>query len=742
MNIPNILRQASEFYASGNKIRALELCKKILQKRSDNASSLHLAGLIYYELRDYEQSIRLLKKTVQLIPENANAHTNLGNALKESEQFEEAEKCYRKAIEINPQHAMAYNNLGSILQMKGNIDEAIRLYQKAIIYDPKLAFAYNNLGTALMEKNKVDEAILNFQKAIQNNPNYADAHYNLGSAYQEKQKYELAIKYLRNTLKLNPEHPQAHLNLSFCLMHKDEIDEAIAFCNKYIKANPEKVDGFMLSGILHTKNGDKKQAMKAFQEALRINPDSFSAKWSHCLSNLQIIYSSVEEIFESRNNYEKELLEIRESLASVIKQNLINAAEVIGSVQPFYLPYQGMNDRDLQKIYGDIVNTVMLYRYPQFSELKNIPDFKEGEKIRVGIVSGYFYRHSNWKIPIKGWVENLDKNKFELYAYYTGDTTDNETETSRKSFTKFYEEIYNIENLSFLIRSDNLHVLIYPEIGMNPFSARLASLRLAPVQCTSWGHPETSGFSTIDYYLSSDLMEPPEADNYYTEKLIRLPNLSIHYTPLDIPSTDISRKTYGLKDDVILYLCSQSLFKYLPYEDEVYPLIAKEFENCQFVFIVNNSRHVTEIFRERLNNAFQKHGLEMEKYVVFLPRLDSILYKGINKVCDVFLDSIRWSGCNSTFEALEWNLPVVTLPGNLMRGRHSYAILKMLGLDETIASSLEEYVSISAKLGKDKDFRKYVSEKIASNKYRIYRDMEPVKALEDFLIQAVKEKCS
>jgi protein O-GlcNAc transferase len=383
----------------------------------------------------------------------------------------------------------------------------------------------------------------------------------------------------------------------------------------------------------------------------------------------------------------------------------------------------------------------MASRYPQFADRLPVPALSSGEPLRVGIASGYFFHHSNWKIPIKGWVENLNKKRFSLYGYYTGRTKDNETEVARRSFNRFIEDIYSFEELCKIVREDNLHVLIYPEIGMDPMTLRLAALRLAPIQCTSWGHPDTSGLPTIDYYLSSDLMEPAEADDHYTERLIRLPNLSIYYTPLDIPSTDVSRETFGLRPNSVLYLSPQSLYKYLPQYDEVYPRIAQQVGDCQFLFIsYYKSSWVTEQLRSRINKAFNNFGLKADKYVVFLPFLDSGKYQAINSLADVYLDSIGWSGCNSTFEALACDLPVVTLPGELMRGRHSSAILTMIGLTETIATTLDEYVSLAVKLGQNLEWRQYISDKISKTKHLAYRDRASITALEDFLEGAVKER--
>ena len=82
------------------------------------------------------------------------------------------------------------------------------------------------------------------------------------------------------------------------------------------------------------------------------------------------------------------------------------------------------------------------------------------------------------------------------------------------------------------ILADMPHILIYPEVGMGPVAAQLAAQRLAPTQCNFAGHPETSGYPTLDYFLSSELMEPPDGQEHYTERLIRLPNMATYYEPV------------------------------------------------------------------------------------------------------------------------------------------------------------------------------------------------------------------
>jgi predicted O-linked N-acetylglucosamine transferase (SPINDLY family) len=276
--------------------------------------------------------------------------------------------------------------------------------------------------------------------------------------------------------------------------------------------------------------------------------------------------------------------------------------------------------------------------------------------------------------------------------------------------------------------------LIYPEVGMNAVSTRLAAQRLASVQCNSWGHPDTSGLPTLDYYLSSDLMEPPDGQEHYTESLVRLPNLSIHYEPPDPKPVSLHRPDLGLRPTATIYWCGQSLFKYLPQFDRVFPRIAREVGNCQFVFIkYEPGTYLNDLFFRRLEQAFAAVGLRAADYCVFLPSLDPHRFVAAIGQCDIVLDSIGWSGCNSTLEGLHHDLPVVTMAAPLMRGRHTMAILKMMGVDETITESVDDYVSTAVRLGRDLPWRMAVKDRISKNKHRLYRDSACISALEDFL---------
>ena len=205
-------------------------------------------------------------------------------------------------------------------------------------------------------------------------------------------------------------------------------------------------------------------------------------------------------------------------------------AAAVGSNQPFFLAYQQQNDRELQALYGAMVCRIMTDRYPAPAPLRRRSD----NRLRVGVVCGFFCWHTVWKLFLRGWLSRLDRRRFEVFGYHTGTVRDQTTTAAAGLCDHFVQGPLSSEQWRETILTDLPDILIYPEIGMDAVTGWLAAQRLAPTQCAAWGHPETSGLPTIDYFLTSAAMEPPDGQTHYTEQLVHLPNLSIYYEPLDV----------------------------------------------------------------------------------------------------------------------------------------------------------------------------------------------------------------
>jgi protein O-GlcNAc transferase len=730
--------EAVKHHLEGRLDAAETIYRRILVVEPANPSALHLLGVLVYQRKQLDEAQDLIERAIAFNKRIPEFHNNLGNVFLAKGRLMEAEACYRKALKLNPKYSDAHNNLGNVFRNLNRLDKAVASYRTALRLDPERAEIHNNLGMILEHLGHIDEAINHYRESCRLKPDFCDPYCNLGSALKAQGKLQEAIDCCSKALAINPTHALSLFNMGNALTQGGNVALGIDFYRRALAADPNLGVAHLNVGHALHEEGKKEEGEIHLQRALKLKPDSLEVQFGYCIRRIPLIHDSENEIEAARKSYGEELEKLRKAINLSDPEVIPQASRIVGNHQPFFLAYQGLNDRDLQASYGSLIARIQGARYPAWSKKRRMPPHRGGEPLRIGIASGFYFLHSNWKIPIKGWLSNINRNEFQLFGYYTGRTNDTQTVIARSLFCRFSAGISSLDQWCEQICNDRLHVLIFPEVGMDPMTVRMASLRLAPIQCISWGHPDTSGLPTIDYYLSSDLMEPPDAENHYTERLVRLPNLSIYYEPIPIDTPPVDRSHFGLRENAVLFLCVQSLFKYLPQFDDVFPRIALEAGDCQFAFLsFVKSAHLGERFVRRLESAFSHYGLKSEDYVKFLPHLPPPQYQALNRLADVFLDSIGWSGCNSTLEALSHNLPVVTLPGTLMRGRHSYAILRMAGLDELIAPDIDRYVALAGQLGRDVEARKQISEKISQLKHRVYCDTECVRGLEKFLKDAV-----
>jgi predicted O-linked N-acetylglucosamine transferase (SPINDLY family) len=734
-NVPQTLAQAIEFHHQGRLAEADRLYAAVLASRPDNFDALQMRGLIKLSNGEHAEALRLVAAAMKLRPTSPQVLLNHGLVLNALDRHEEALASFDLALRRKAKYAEAHNNRGAALAALGRDEEALASYQRALVLKPQYPEALANMAGVLKSLGRHDEALASVERAIALKPNYAKAHNQRGTILDALKRPTEAMASYDAALALDPRSAEPLNNRAVVLRGLNRHDEALDSLDKALAVNPFYAQALYNRGALLSDLNRPRDAVASYNAAVNAKPDFAEARLAAAIAELPVIYSTEAEIDERRAAYHERLSALTGDYEAGHGGG--DWSKAVGPNQPFYLAYQGRNDRELQSLYGALACRIMASRYAQ---PPMAPPPAPGEPIRVGIVSGFFYEHSNWKIPIKGWLSQLDRDKFRLYGYHTGIKTDGETAYAASLCTRFVHGARTLDAWRDAIIADAPHVLIYPEVGMDAVSVRLAAQRLAPVQCNSWGHPDTSGFPTLDYYFSSDLMEPPQAQEHYSEALVRLPNLSIYYEPPVNAPVAISRAELGLREGVTAFWCGQSIYKYLPQYDEIFARIAHEAGDCQFVFLAHQgAKAVTDIFQARLETAFATYGRKAAAHCVILPRLSRERFAAAIGQCDVVLDSIGWSGCNSTLESLALNLPVVTLPGEFMRGRHSAAILHMMDVTETIAENADGYVAIAARLAQDTAWREAIGAKFAANKEKLSRDRDCIVALEDFLERAARQ---
>jgi protein O-GlcNAc transferase len=729
-----MLAAAVAHLRAGRLLDAERMARSLCERAPDHARAFHLAGVLAHQLKRSDAAA-LLGRAVAIDPRMAEAHNDRGAILAANGSLAEALACFERAVELKPDYVEARNNLGRALGSAGRLGEATAQFEQVLGAAPNSPLAHFNLAAALEQTTELARAEEHYRMAAALRPDFPDAHLRLAVLLQRLGRLPEALAAAECATAIAPHDAGARNNLGNVLRALDRRAEAIAQFEVALRIDPASFAAHYNLGMALRAETKIAQAREHFAQAVASKPDFLEAEFAQCFAELPALYASAAEIDERRAAYASRLATFKARLERTsVPSTFVDA---IGAHQPFYLPYQGRNDRELQSQYGAVVCGVMASHY----ETATMPaPPATDEPIRLGIVSGFFRHHSNWKIPIKGWLTMLNRGRFRVFGYHTGVEHDSETEAAAALCDRFVAGPRPLDAWRREIADDAPHVLLFPEIGMDKVSAQLAAMRLAPVQCTSWGHPVTSGFPTIDYFLSSDLMEPPEADAHYSERLVRLPNLSIHYEPADVVPAPMARGELGLRADAVVYWCAQSLPKYLPQFDDVFARIAAAVSNSQFVFIeFGGGRDITALFKARLARAFRTFGLKAADHCVFLPRLAPDRFLAAIGGCDIVLDSIGWSGCNSILESLAHNLPIVAFEGEWMRGRHAAAILNMMQIGETTARTIDEYVSIASALGRDASMRGDMSARIAEKKFRVCRDRECVAGLEAFLDAAVRK---
>ncbi|WP_374449336.1 tetratricopeptide repeat protein [Stella sp.] len=626
--------------------------------------------------------------------------------------------------------------LAEALGAEGRFAEALAWIERAVAGPSPLPAWIGRHGILLARAGRFAEAVARIEAALSSGPDAADLRWELGRALERLGNSERAIREYRRGLELAPDHPGILASLGSALWLRRESAPAMEALRRAVELRPDWVPVRDSLANAHHYIGEWDEAERIFDETLRLRPDDLTSRLNACIARLRVIYADPAERQRSRAAYIRDLHALERLPLPASVDELLR---VLGARKPFLLAYQGEVDRDLQAVYGGLLCRAVAARHPEFVRPLPPRPPAPGERIRVGILSAFFRHHSNWKMRLRAWLEDLDRDRFEVHAYFPGEGADAETARARSLADAFVEGSRSVADWARRIRADRLHVLLIPEIGMNSTTMQLAAMRLAPVQASSWGHPQTSGMPTVDDFLSSAMMEPADGEQHYTERLVRLPGLSCRPIPVAKAPERVTRAELGVGPDHVLYWCCQSLYKYLPEHDDVFPRIAARLPAARFLFLGHPDGPKVELaFQQRIGRAFAAFGLDAAVHCRFLGRLSSERFAGCAQASDIFLDSIGWSGCNSTIEGMMFDLPVVTWPGRTMRARHSDAILRLAGIARTIVATREAYVELAARIGADPGLRGELRAEVARGKHRIFEDRSYLPGLEAYLAAAAK----
>ena len=535
-----------------------------------------------------------------------------------------------------------------------------------------------------------------------------------------------AVARLEQVCAARPEHADAWLALGMALAGRRRLPEARVALERALALQPDWNECATYLSSIQNELGDIRAAMQTLQPPGSGMPLSFGRRVRLALF-LPRVYESGEFMLRWRQRYRAGLADLCQHADDYCP----DADEIFTLHQTnLLLAYQGEDDLDLQRDYAGLLAGLIGRARP---DLQAPVAGAGGSRIRVAFVSGCLRQHTVGHY-FRSWVEDLDPACFEVAVVQIGEQRDAVTAALAARADTYVNVNHNALAIAERVRALQPDILIHPEIGMDAVGYLLANMRLAPVQCAAWGHPVTSGSTCIDYFFTSADMEPEDGDRHYSESLLRLPGLGTRYGRPDEAAPGMERSAFGLAADQRVYLCAQSLFKVHPDNDDVFLDIMAADPEGVVLFFQDSTVELTNAFAARLARRMAARGMPPRRQMRFLPRVTPAQFRAIVGLADVVLDTLHWSGGNSSLDTFSVGTPVVALPGRFMRGRQTQAMLRALGVPELIAADRQAYVATAVGLARDRATAADLHRRILAGQGDLYDRPEPTAALAGHLI--------
>jgi predicted O-linked N-acetylglucosamine transferase (SPINDLY family) len=389
------------------------------------------------------------------------------------------------------------------------------------------------------------------------------------------------------------------------------------------------------------------------------------------------------------------------------------------SFYTYYLDDAPAKHRQLQNQLAALVQTDTQFQAKSTFEAcqKRLaaPIIKTDRKLKIGYVARYMVQH-----PV-GWLARWlmkyhDTENFDIYTYHL-----HQTETS--DFTKhwFVDPVTRSARFEdgtwsgiarHICDNDKIDILIDLDSITYSETCSIMALKPAPIQ-VSWMGFDTSGIPAIDYFIADPYVLPEQAQDYYSEKIWRLPNTYIAVDGFEIGVPTLRRDQLGISNDAVIYLSAQDGRKRHPDTIQAQIQILRQVPNSYLLIkgIADESS-----LRDAFEQVADQEGVGRER-LRFLERdINETSHRANLGIADVVLDTFPYNGATTTLETLWTGVPIVTQVGQQWAARNSYTMLKNAGIDEGIAWTTDEYIEWGEQLGKDAALRQMIRMKLLQSR--------------------------
>ena len=517
-----------------------------------------------------------------------------------------------------------------------------------------------------LQNKNYSKSIELFNKILGHFPENLSVLRNLLHAYAFSGDFQNAENTIKKVLKLNEKEPYVYQFYASILKSQDKIDEMINLIEEGLSKN-----------LMNPKWKYQKELL--FPVVVKDNNeiDKFRVKINNCYD--QILENSEQLDYDNDQVIQTPHYESSYNQHDNLKLNIKSV-------------------KALRKIYRELNENCVVEK-------------KENEKIKIGFISEFFTDHTIGKL-FKNIIFSLDQSKFNIFILHSKKTkvSDLFNEFINKEKNGILKNIRLPEKLNEKInffKNEKFNILFYPDIGMSIEMYYLSLIRLAKHQIMSWGHPETTGSESIDFFLCSKSLITDETSKSYSEKLLLMNHLPMIYEvpkiKQKIDDTELSKKN--------IYSCPQTMFKFHPDFDNILAEILKKDKKGVLYLIKDNNK----IYFNKLIERFKKINFFDLDRVIFLDPLIRDNYINHLGTSSVLLDPLYFGAGNSFHESMVYGTPTVTMPTKFIKSRIVSAAYIQMEIDNPpIVKNKNEYVELAIEIANKKnllEIKKYYQKK-------------------------------
>lgn len=596
---------------------------------------------------------RDFRSVLQWQPRNVGALNLLGVLAMQSGRLADAEHFVGLALTIDASSDAAFYNHGLILQRLKRPAEALQQFNRALELNPSVAPTWNCRGTVFNDLRKHQAATADFDRAIAINPNYAEAFFNRANALAALKSYEAALASYRRALALNPALAEPWIGCGNVL--------------HALKRHAEAAEAF--AALL------KKQPQYPFAKGMLLHQKMLMCDWQEL---------------------DKLVAEIERDVA-------------LGrlSAEPFGWSATSHSARSLH-ICAELF---IANRFPADRTIGPRRSPGKRNKIRIAYLSDALRAQATLSLLV-GALELYDKSRFDVFGFDNG--WDDGSEIRRRIVGSMQEmvDITSLDDSSVAtaIRAKEIDILVHLNGWFGDGRTGVFAHRPAPIQVNYLGFPATMGASYIDYVIADRLVIPPADKEFYSEKIVYLPDC---YQPNDrkrgIADRKFDRLEFGLPPRGFVFCCFNNSFKITAETFDRWMRILRETDGSVLWLLEHNEHVAANLKKEAARRAVNPDRL------IFAKMMNSADHLARHRLADLFLDTLPYNAHTTASDALWTGLPVLTQIGTTFPGRVAASLLAAIGLPELIAPDSQSYVQLAIELAGNAEKITVVRKKLASN---------------------------